>query len=238
MRKRWIHRSMEGLPPVSSSVSPCGSNISLGSVLDEGQTEVDLVSSDTKDMLTPPMPANLDATTVSSVPHSSSPRVLTNNLSSLSSAQTPDLLASPSPSTPFANLVSPTASYSSNSSALSPKLSTLKSSFLSITSTLAFSPDADPPRFRWTRIHTIPNRRDIRCYSMRVHHHRGHFFRASLACAASTDEPSGLAASCVTFAPNLISFRAPVGCRTTPSALIPTHRCIVSPSIAAGSAES
>ncbi|KAH8989042.1 hypothetical protein EDB86DRAFT_2008934 [Lactarius hatsudake] len=147
MRKRWIHRSMEGLPPVSPSVSPCGSNISLGSVLDEGQMEVDLVSSDTKDMPPPPMPANLDPTTVSSIPHSSSPRVLTSNLSSLSSAQTPDLLASPSPSTPFANLslLSPTASYSSNSSPFSPKLSTLTSSFLSIASTLAFSPDADPP---------------------------------------------------------------------------------------------
>ena len=45
MRKRWIHRSMEGLPAVSPSLSPCGSNISLGSVLDEGQMEVDLVSS-------------------------------------------------------------------------------------------------------------------------------------------------------------------------------------------------
>ncbi len=45
MRKRWIHRSMEGLPTVSPSVSPCGSNLSLGSVLDEGQMEVDLVSS-------------------------------------------------------------------------------------------------------------------------------------------------------------------------------------------------
>ncbi|KAH8996505.1 hypothetical protein EDB86DRAFT_2829162 [Lactarius hatsudake] len=75
MRKRRIHRSMEGLPPVSPSVSPCGSNISLGSVLDEGQTEVDLVCSDMKDMLAPPMPANLDATTVSSIPHSSSPRM-------------------------------------------------------------------------------------------------------------------------------------------------------------------
>lgn len=47
MRKRWIHRSMEGLPAVSPSLSPCGSNISLGSVLDEGQMEVDLVSSGT-----------------------------------------------------------------------------------------------------------------------------------------------------------------------------------------------
>ena len=45
MRKRWIHRSMEGLSVVSPSLSPCGSNISLGSVLDEGQMEVDLVSS-------------------------------------------------------------------------------------------------------------------------------------------------------------------------------------------------
>ena len=45
MRKRWIHRSKEGLSAVSPSLSPCGSNISLGSVLDEGQMEVDLVSS-------------------------------------------------------------------------------------------------------------------------------------------------------------------------------------------------
>jgi hypothetical protein len=45
MRKRWIHRSMDGLRAVSPSLSPCGSNISLGSVLDEGQMEVDLVSS-------------------------------------------------------------------------------------------------------------------------------------------------------------------------------------------------
>ena len=45
MRKRWIHRSMEGLSVLSPSLSPCGSNISLGSVLDEGQMEVDLVSS-------------------------------------------------------------------------------------------------------------------------------------------------------------------------------------------------
>ncbi|KAH9060640.1 hypothetical protein EDB87DRAFT_570726 [Lactarius vividus] len=147
MRKRWIRRSMEGLSPVSPSpsVSPCGSNISLGSVLDEGQMEVDLVSSDTKDMPPPPMPANLDPTTVSST-CSSSPRVLTSNLSSLSSAQTPDLLASLSPSTSFVNLslLSPTASYPSNPSPLSPELSTL-TSFLPITSTLAFSPDADPP---------------------------------------------------------------------------------------------
>ena len=45
MRKRWIHRSTEGLSAVSPSLSPCGSNISLGSVLDEGQMDVDLVSS-------------------------------------------------------------------------------------------------------------------------------------------------------------------------------------------------
>lgn len=45
MRKRWIHRSREGLSAVSPSLSPCGSNISLGSVLDEGQMDVDLVSS-------------------------------------------------------------------------------------------------------------------------------------------------------------------------------------------------
>ena len=90
----------------------------------------------------PPMPANLDPTTVSSIPLPSPPRVVTSKLSSLPS----DPPASPSPSTPFANLslLSPTASYSSNSSPLSPKLSTLTSSFLSITSALAFPPDADP----------------------------------------------------------------------------------------------
>ena len=98
----------------------------------------------------PPMPANLDPTTVSSNLPSGSPRVLTSKLSSLpslSGAQTSDPPASPSPSTPFANLslLSPTASHSSNSSPLSPKLSTLTSSFLSITPTLALSPDADPP---------------------------------------------------------------------------------------------
>ena len=102
--------------------------------------------SDTKDMPPPPMPANLDPTTVSSIPLSTSPRVLISKLSSLpslSGTQTSDPPASPSPSTPFANLslLSPTASYSSNSSPLSPKLSTLTSSFLSITSTLAFPPD-------------------------------------------------------------------------------------------------
>ncbi|KAN0129448.1 hypothetical protein V8E53_012780 [Lactarius tabidus] len=157
MRKRWIHRSREGLSAVSPSLSPCGSNISLGSVLDEGQMDVDLVSSaDTKDMPPPPMPANLDPTTVSSIPPcTTSPRVITSKLSPLPSlsgpgtAQTLDPPASPSPSTPFANLslLSPTASYSSNScSPLSPKLSTLTSSFLSITPTLAISPDAtDPP---------------------------------------------------------------------------------------------
>ncbi|KAI9431166.1 hypothetical protein H4582DRAFT_1318458 [Lactarius indigo] len=212
MRKRWIHRSMEGLPTVSPSVSPCGSNISLGSVLDEGQMEVDLVSSDTKDMPPPPMPANLDPTTVSSIPHPSSPRVLTSNLSSLSSTQTSDLLASPSPSTPFANLslLSPTASYSSNSSPLSPKLSTLTSSFLSITSTLAFSPDADPPiqmdvdkdprDSQSTRHPPLLNARSpITAVT--------YCFRASPAPAASTDKPNRLAASCVTFAPNLIGSR-------------------------------
>ncbi|KAF8261837.1 hypothetical protein EI94DRAFT_1745077 [Lactarius quietus] len=145
MRKRWIHRSMEGLSAVSPSLSPCGSNISLGSVLDEGQMEVDL---DTKDMPPPPMPANLDPTTVSSIAPSSSPRVFTGKLSSLPLLSGADPPASPSPSTPFANLslLSPTASYSSNnSSPLSPKLSTLTSSFLSITSAFAPIHDADAP---------------------------------------------------------------------------------------------
>ena len=92
----------------------------------------------------PPMPAELDPTTVSSVPHSNSPRVFTSKLpssSSLSCAQPSDLQALPSPSTPFANLslLSPTASHSSDSSPLSPKLSTLTSSFL-LTTTF---PDAD-----------------------------------------------------------------------------------------------
>src|SRR5579863_6905305 len=95
----------------------------------------------------PPMPANLDPTTVSSIPPPSSPRVFTSKLISLPSfSSTPlsDPQASPSPSTPFANLslLSPTASHSSNSSPLSPNLSTLTSSFLSITSTS--SPDAEP----------------------------------------------------------------------------------------------
>ena len=94
----------------------------------------------------PPMPANLDPTTVSSIPPPNSPRVFTNKLVSLpssSSAALPDPQASPSPSTPFANLslLSPTGSHSSNSSPLSPNLSTLTSSFLSIIST--FSPDVD-----------------------------------------------------------------------------------------------
>jgi hypothetical protein len=53
--------------------------------------------------------------------------------------------ASPSPSTPFANLslLSPTASHSANLSLLSPKLSTSASSFLSNTPTLVLSPNAD-----------------------------------------------------------------------------------------------
>jgi hypothetical protein len=92
----------------------------------------------------PPMPAKLDPTTVSSIPHPNSPRVFISELpspSSLSCAQPSDLQASPSPSTPFANLslLSPTASHSSESP-LSPNLSTL-SSFLLTTS--ATSPDAD-----------------------------------------------------------------------------------------------
>ena len=90
------------------------------------------------------MPAKLDPTTVSSVPHSNSPRIFTSKLpspSSLSCAQPSDLQALPSPSTPFANLslLSPTASHSSDSSPFSPKLSTLTPSFL-LTNTL---PDAD-----------------------------------------------------------------------------------------------
>lgn len=93
----------------------------------------------------PPMPAKLDPTTVSSIPHPSSPRVFTSKLpspSSLSCAQPSDFQSLPSPSTPFANLslLSPTASHSSDSSPLSPKLSTL-TSFLLTTSTT--SPDAD-----------------------------------------------------------------------------------------------
>jgi uncharacterized protein len=43
MRKRWIHRSTEGLHAASPLPSPSGSHVSLGSVLDEGQIE--LVSS-------------------------------------------------------------------------------------------------------------------------------------------------------------------------------------------------
>lgn len=91
------------------------------------------------------MPANLDPTTVSSISHANSPRVSMSKLSSLSSsAQLSDPQASASPSTPFANLslLSPTVPCSSsNSSPLSPKLLTLTSSFLSITSTP--SPDED-----------------------------------------------------------------------------------------------
>jgi hypothetical protein len=37
MRKRWMHRSTEGLRSASPVPSRCGSNDSLGSVLDEGQ---------------------------------------------------------------------------------------------------------------------------------------------------------------------------------------------------------
>ncbi|KAH9966323.1 hypothetical protein BGW80DRAFT_733577 [Lactifluus volemus] len=144
MRKRWIHRSTEGLHVTSPLPSPSGSNVSLGSVLDDGQVE--LGSSDAKDMPPPPMPANLDPTTVSSIPHPSSPRVFTGKLSSLSpfsGAQIPDPQAVHSPSTPFANLslLSPTVSHSSNSSPLSPKLSILTSSFLSVP--LTSSPDVD-----------------------------------------------------------------------------------------------
>jgi uncharacterized protein len=93
----------------------------------------------------PPMPAKLDPTTVSSIPRADSPRVFTSKLSSpssLSCAQPSDLPALPSPSTPFANLslLSPTASHSSDSSPLSPKLSTLTSFFLTTSTT---SPDVD-----------------------------------------------------------------------------------------------
>jgi len=41
MRKRWMHRSTEGLRSVSPCPSPCASNDSLGSVLDEGQMELE-----------------------------------------------------------------------------------------------------------------------------------------------------------------------------------------------------
>jgi len=41
MRRRWIHRSTEGLRSVSPCPSPCASNDSLGSVLDEGQMELE-----------------------------------------------------------------------------------------------------------------------------------------------------------------------------------------------------
>ena len=93
----------------------------------------------------PPMPAKLDPTTVSSIPHLNSPRVFTSKLpspSSLSCSQPSDVPALPSPSTPFANLslLSPTASHSSDSSPLSPKLSTLTSFLLTASTT---SPDAD-----------------------------------------------------------------------------------------------
>ena len=41
MRKRWMHRSTEGLRSVSPCPSPSASNDSLGSVLDEGQMELE-----------------------------------------------------------------------------------------------------------------------------------------------------------------------------------------------------
>lgn len=41
MRKRWIHRSTEGLRSASPFPSSCGSNDSLGSVLDENQMNLD-----------------------------------------------------------------------------------------------------------------------------------------------------------------------------------------------------
>ena len=41
MRKRWIHRSTDGLRSASPIPSSCGSNDSLGSVLDEGQMNLE-----------------------------------------------------------------------------------------------------------------------------------------------------------------------------------------------------
>jgi hypothetical protein len=41
MRKRWIHRSTDGLRSASPFPSSCGSNDSLGSVLDESQTNLE-----------------------------------------------------------------------------------------------------------------------------------------------------------------------------------------------------
>ena len=41
MRKRWIHRSMDGLRSASPIPSSCGSNDSLGSVLDESQMNLE-----------------------------------------------------------------------------------------------------------------------------------------------------------------------------------------------------
>ena len=41
MRKRWIHRSTEGLRSASPFHSSCGSNDSLGSVLDESQMNLE-----------------------------------------------------------------------------------------------------------------------------------------------------------------------------------------------------
>ena len=41
MRKRWIHRSTEGLRSASPFPSSCGSNDSLGSVLDESQMSIE-----------------------------------------------------------------------------------------------------------------------------------------------------------------------------------------------------
>ena len=171
--------------------------LTRGSVLDEGQMDVDLVSSAgsfTLYSLKTLFPADVlvshiclhdlcppisTQTTVTLIPpcSSSSPRVVTTKLSLLLSlsggAQMSDPPASPSLSnTPFANLslLSLTASYSSNSSSpLSPKLSTLTYSFLSITFTLAVS--LMQPPFRWTSqwIQTRPLIAHLRHYRQRNH---------------------------------------------------------------------
>jgi len=51
MRKRWIHRSTEGLRSVSPFPSPSGSNDSLGSALDEGPIEVESSGVHSKSLL-------------------------------------------------------------------------------------------------------------------------------------------------------------------------------------------
>ena len=149
MRKKWIHRSSEALRAVSGSASPSGSVTSLGSTLGVGdgdKMEVDhvppgkhsastlvrtVLSSlwhcglDAKVMPPPPLPAALDPTTISSIFPASIRKLA-------ASPRPSDGPATPSPSTPFANLSllspivpGPSQYFPSDSpSSFSPKLST------------------------------------------------------------------------------------------------------------------